>query len=48
MKIKKMMLDQINRDKGVNLLQQIGLGTHLEKGKQTLLFVAKFLSYLSK
>ena len=24
----KMMLDQINRDEGVNLLQQIGLGTH--------------------
>ena len=34
----KMMLDQINRDEGVNLLQQIGLGTHWEQGKQTFLF----------
>ena len=42
------MLDQINRDVGMNLLQQIGLGTHREKGKQTFLFVAKFLSHLPK
>jgi len=43
-----MMLDQINRDEGVNLLQQIGLGTHWEQGKQTFFFIAKFLSDLSK
>ena len=39
---KKMMLDQINRDEGVNLLQQIGLDAEdafqwLEKA-QTLVF----------
>jgi hypothetical protein len=28
-----MMLDQINRDEGVNLLQQIGLGTQSKQWK---------------
>ena len=42
------MLDQINRDEGVNLLQQIGLGTHWEHEKQTFFFVKKFLNHLLK
>jgi len=43
-----MMLDQINRDEGVNLLQQIGLGTSLRAGKADFFLRCKVLEPSTK